>query len=175
MKRILKSFIVLLLFSLSLILFQLSCDEEVDAQHKDYILPPATASTLGGVKVGEGLSVTIDGILSLTEGHNNGQESLDRFLYVFYNDNTNTTEFWTAKHDGTDNKQIPISLPSGLKISSQSGVLTPNGQTLIFTVRDLSNVKYIYSISIDGSNLKKLIDGTGKTGDGIVYDVLQTY
>lgn len=34
---------------------------------RSYTLPPATASTLGGVKVGEGLSVAADGELSVTD------------------------------------------------------------------------------------------------------------
>ena len=175
-KRIIKSSIVLILFSFSMLVFNLSCEEPVQAQQQNYVLQPATASTLGGIRVGNGLSVTTDGTLSVS-GEQNGQvyKPLNRFLYVIYNDNTGETEFWTAKHDGTDNKKIPISLSSGLRISSQGGILTPNGQTLIFTVRDESNVKYIYSISTDGSDLKKLVDGTSMTGPGIAYDVLQTY
>lgn len=175
MNKIAKSSLVLLLFSLSLIFFQLSCEEPVEAQQQNYILPPATTTLLGGVKVGTGLTVASDGMLSVTPPTTSVQEPLNRFLYVLYNDNTNVTEFWTAKHDGTDNKKIPVSLAAGLTIASQSAVLTPNGQTLIFSATDNNDVKFIYSISIDGSNLKKLVDGTGKTGAGIVYDVLQTY
>ena len=37
-----------------------------------YTLPPATASTLGGVKVGSGLSVTSDGTLSASGGGGGG-------------------------------------------------------------------------------------------------------
>ena len=174
--KIFKSSIVLILFSLSALVFNLSCEEPVLAQQPDYVLPPATASTLGGIKVGDGLSVTNDGTLSVTQGQaGQTNEPLNRFLYVFYNDNTMETEFWTAKHDGTDNKKIPISLPSGLNISMQTGILTPNGQTLIFTVRDESNIKYIYSISTDGKKKKKLVDGITTTGPGIVYHILQTY
>ena len=33
-----------------------------------YVLPPATANTLGGVKVGQGLSITSDGTLSIDGG-----------------------------------------------------------------------------------------------------------
>lgn len=40
----------------------------VDAHSSSYTLPPATPSTLGGVKVGEGLTVSGDGTLSATGG-----------------------------------------------------------------------------------------------------------
>lgn len=44
----------------------------VDAHSSSYTLPPATPSTLGGVKVGEGLTVTGDGTLSATGGGASG-------------------------------------------------------------------------------------------------------
>ena len=37
-----------------------------------YVLPPATASTLGGIKVGDGLSVESDGTLSASGGGGGG-------------------------------------------------------------------------------------------------------
>lgn len=138
MKKIIYSTIVLTAFSLSLILFQISCQDDALAENNDI-------------------------------------KSSNRFLYAHYDDNSNTTEYWTANMDGTDSKKIPITLPGGLSLSDYSGKLTPDGQTLIFSVRDEHRVSYIYSVSVDGSNLKKIIDGTGKTGDGIVYEVLQTY
>lgn len=39
----------------------------MDGSESSYTLPPATASTLGGVKVGDGLSVAADGELSVTD------------------------------------------------------------------------------------------------------------
>ena len=53
---------------------------------KPYTLPAATASTLGGVKVGDGLAVTADGTLS-AEGEN-------VFVYFTYDASTGTA---TAK------------------------------------------------------------------------------
>jgi hypothetical protein len=44
--------------------------EPVGGGGSDYTLPPATASTLGGVKAGAGLSVTADGTLSSTVAGN---------------------------------------------------------------------------------------------------------
>ena len=43
-----------------------------------YVLPPATASTLGGVKVGSGLSVESDGTLSATSGTGNADFEIDK-------------------------------------------------------------------------------------------------
>lgn len=42
----------------------------IDRDYVSYTLPPATLSTLGGVKVGEGLSVESDGQLSVTDYYN---------------------------------------------------------------------------------------------------------
>jgi hypothetical protein len=38
----------------------------------EYVLPIATASTLGGVKIGSGLTITVDGTLSATGGGGSG-------------------------------------------------------------------------------------------------------
>jgi hypothetical protein len=140
MKKIAYSTIILLLFSISMILFQISCRDEAVAQ-------------LTGVSF----------------------EPKYRFLYTYHDDKTNDTEFWTAKHDGTDKKQIPITLPSELTFSGPSGRLTSDGETLIFTVKDANNIKYIYSIFTNGTDLKMIVDGSTKTGDGKVYEVAQTY
>ncbi len=39
-----------------------------------YELPPATTDTLGGIKVGSGLSITEDGVLSLAIGNADTEE-----------------------------------------------------------------------------------------------------
>ena len=39
-----------------------------------YELPPATEETLGGIKVGSGLSITEDGVLSLSLGNADTEE-----------------------------------------------------------------------------------------------------
>jgi hypothetical protein len=138
MKKILYSTITLVCFSLSLILFQISCDDEAEASVKS--------------------------------------ETLNRFLYVMYDDKTTGAfSFWTANNDGTDRKEISITLPAELFLSYGGARLTPNGQTLIFTTENVTGDKFIYSVSTDGSNLKKLFDGPLAADSKPLVDILQTY
>jgi hypothetical protein len=178
MRKLYLGSIALIVFSLSGIAFQLSCAEDAISQNgnpDNYILPAATTTTLGGVVVGSGLTVDSDGMLSVSPS---GNGSIGRFLYVFGIEDSETVEYWTAKNDGTDNKQIPITLPAGLNLV-EDGHLTPDGNTLIFTVEEASadEVRHIYSVAVDGTNLKKLIDGAGKTGSAgsKYFTVNQTY
>lgn len=145
MKKLLYSSMVLTIFSVSIILFQISCQDEADAAG------PATTAA-------------------------------NRFLYLYAVENNDTgeavTEFWTANNDGTDKKKIPIVLPAGLALGDE-GMLTPDGLSLIFSVNadpDVEGINYIYSISIDGTNLKKVVDvQTPTPGYDSYYQVLQTY
>jgi hypothetical protein len=81
----------------------------------------------------------------------------------------NTIQFSVANIDGSNIRQIPITLPSSLYVGSvygttSSGYLTPGGQTIVFNVHDQPNKVFaIYSCSIDGSNLKKVIDLDSQT------------
>src|SRR5947207_15960585 len=67
MKKQVMASIVLTLFVISILLFQISCKKEkiTPAQSSNYTLSPATATTLEGVIVGNGLSVTPTGVLSV--------------------------------------------------------------------------------------------------------------
>jgi|SRR5579859_1250695 len=123
MKKIIYSTIVLTCFSLSIILFQLSCQ-------KDAVSKSATGQTQS------------------------------KFLYTIYAGGapSGQLQYWTANLDGTNPQQIPIPLPSGLRLVG-NGILTADGQTLIFSVSNTAvNVTYIYSISVTGTNLKKLYE-----------------
>lgn len=68
MKRILLGSLILTLFALSIMIFQISCQKNTQAQTNNYTLPPATTANLGGVIVGNGLSVTSNRTLSVTPG-----------------------------------------------------------------------------------------------------------
>ncbi|KHJ39187.1 hypothetical protein PBAC_05000 [Pedobacter glucosidilyticus] len=102
----------------------------------------------------------------------NTQTITGTILYSLYNDNTSTTEYWICNEDGSNNKKIPLILPSGLRLDDPNGKLSKDGKTLIFVVRDTSNKRFIYSCSLDGGNLKKLIDGSSNTGNGITFEIL---
>ena len=66
MKKLLLASTVLTLCSLSMLIFQMSCSKTAQAQASTYTLPPATTTTIGGVIVGSGLSVSSNGTLSAT-------------------------------------------------------------------------------------------------------------
>lgn len=66
MRKLLLGSAVLTLFAISITLFQISCQKESNAQTTTYTLPPATTTSLGGIIVGNGLSVTPSGVLSVT-------------------------------------------------------------------------------------------------------------
>jgi Tol biopolymer transport system component len=70
--------------------------------------------------------------------------------------------FSIAQTDGSNQKRIPIKMPTGLRIGSGQAKLTPDGTTLVFTATNTTGEAIsIYSVSINGSNLKKLFDVTG--------------
>ena len=123
--------VVLTLFSASMLLFQMSCKKEANAQ-----------TTTTGLKQ---LNLIV----------------FSKSIYVTTpTGTTSTNEIWTANIDGTNQKKIPITLPSGVKILANSK-LSPDGKVIIFDVADAANeINLIYSCSIDGSNLKKIIDVT---------------
>jgi hypothetical protein len=71
-------------------------------------------------------------------------------------------EYYTMNLDGSDLKKIPINLPTGLYVWG-GGRLTQDAKTIVFNVIGGSSQEvgsYIYSCSLDGSNLKKLTDGS---------------
>jgi hypothetical protein len=85
----------------------------------------------------------------------------DRFLYSISVDGD--WQYWMANVDGTNHQRILIALPGPLKIAGASR-LTPDGQQLIFPVYNPGTMEhFIYSWSLQGSTLKKLIDATPGT------------
>jgi len=169
MKKLLLGSAALTLFSISIILFQLSCQKPVDAQQTNYTLPPATPSTLGGVIVGSGLSVTSNGILSLNTT-NGIVTQLNKIIYTKLNTSiAQKFEIWTADYDGTNQAKLNITMPSGFQCGGDGDVrVSPNGQKVFFTsVQTSNNSTHIFTCNIDGSNLTKIIDGTSAGVEGL--------
>lgn len=176
MKKILLGSIVLSTFSLAIIMFQISCQKSATAQsgNSSYTLPPATSSTLGGVIVGSGLSITSSGILSVTPPTGNtGLTQLNKIIYTKVI-NSNSSEIWISNYDGTGNAKVNIVLPSGIGFSEEMvPVLSPNGQKIFFTAGTLasgsSRAVYgdIYSCNADGSGVVKIVD-RGASTNGII-------
>ena len=85
----------------------------------------------------------------------------NRFLYSISVDGD--WQYWMANVDGTNHQQIRIALPAPLKLGRASR-LTPDGQQLIFPAYNPGTMEhFIYSFSLHGSVLKKLVDATPGT------------
>ncbi len=160
MKKLLLSTVVLLLFSLSLLIFQISCKKEAIAEESNYLLPPATTSTLGGIIVGNGLNIDTGGTLSLKSSPT---VQHDKLVYI----KRNVKEIWTANYDGTNQQKLNIGLPPETRPLQLS--VSPDGQTLIFIVNTATDLTAIYSCNIDGTELKEIIDGSEEGMDGLTY------
>lgn len=158
--------IVLLLFSLAILVFQVSCQKSVEAQSggggSTYTLPPATTSTLGGIIVGSGLSITSNGTLSVvpTSG---GIIQLNKIIYTLKISGSpnSDTEIWIANYDGTAASKINITLPAGRKIGAPgtfgSCSLSPDGQKIFFNAFDGFGGQYLYACNVNGSNPTQIV------------------
>ena len=120
MKKLLLSSIVLFIFSLSILIFQISCKKSAKADQ-----PQETTSAIAG-----------------------------KILYMVDN-GSNNASFWTANYDGTDKQKLNITLPSGYNYVYHFRI-SPDGKKIIIGF-DPSD---IYSCNIDGSDMKKVIDGS---------------
>ncbi len=164
MKKLLMGSAVLTLFSISIIIFQMSCKKDATAQTSgtNYTLPTATTSSLGGIIVGNGLSVTSSGILSAISV-NSQQNKL-----IFKKIVGSTSEIWTANYDGTNSTKVNISLPSGVVFSDDMNpIVSPNGLKIFFTAGNVFNGD-IYSSNIDGTSVLKIVDKGGANNNIIL-------
>lgn len=162
MKKILMGSLFLTVIGAAITSTQVSCNKTT-GQASGYVLPSATSSKLGGVIIGSGLSVTTSGVVSVNSTANNGLTQLNLILftkmYRYGGGTLYSTEVWTASIDGSNQKKIPITVPSGLTMGDVR--LTPDGKTVIYSLSDAVNrLSKIYSCSIDGSNVKKIVDIT---------------
>ena len=147
MKRLLLSSLVLLIFSASILIFQMSCQKSIQAQNSVYVLQPATTSSLGGIIVGNGLSINSSGILS-TNASGGSVVQTNKILYQ-----TNTGSLVIADNDGTNAKNIAIPLPSG-SLGVNDVMLSPEGQRIYYTFSDDRGFGTIASCKIDTSDMK---------------------
>lgn len=87
-------------------------------------------------------------------------------LVLFYK--IDTRELWLSNIDGSDKHKIPITLPAGLKLGE--GHLTADGIIVVFEAfKDVTGeVEGIYTCLINGSNVKKIIDGNSE--EILLYD-----
>lgn len=70
-------------------------------------------------------------------------------------------EIWTASYDGSNKTKFNITFPAGLE--PREWTISPDGQTLIIHASGYINGSYIgniFTCNTDGSNLKKIIEGS---------------
>ena len=98
-----------------------------------------------------------------------GSSSASLILYGTPNDAAG--DLWIANSDGTNQHKIHISFPSGYGDNGDmEGIfLSSDKQKIFFTIENQTNDNWdIFSCSIDGSNVTKLISNVGVPG---LYDV----
>ena len=113
----------------------------IDRDYVSYTLPPATSSTLGGVKVGEGLSVESDGELSVTDYGN--IVTLSNFQYVL----DDATRFSVVAADATSAAVI------GSAFGSKPALKTPSDFINVYLIFVAINVRY-YLAWMNGTKLE---------------------
>lgn len=165
MKKLFLGSMALLMFSISIVIVQISCQKGADAQNSNgssYVLPAATTTTLGGVIVGNGLNVTSNGTLSVAAGGSTQQNKLLFFKRRKGYYATNWEEIWTANYDGSNAQKVNIVAPAGMSVDLDSDVtISPDGQRIFFGMKETSTGStHIYSCKPDGSSLTKVVDGS---------------
>jgi hypothetical protein len=169
MKKLLLGSAALTLMAIAISLFQISCNKVANAQtNSTYTLTPATTSKLGGVII-DGTSIKVDATGKISTA-SNGNQQLNIILYAIgYGGgpnyvNSSASEYWTMNYDGTNPKKVPLTFASGFYYSMNPR-LSPDGKTIFFSASDNNYKSYLYSCSIDGTNLKTLLT-QNKNGSG---------
>jgi len=142
MKKLLLSTIVLLAFSLSIVLFQLSCKKDAKA-----------ASTTLSTQVAQQ-----NKLLYLKDIYG-GAASGNAY---------DSAQLWMANYDGTDQQEVSVALPTGYVIVlGQTIKLSPDGKTIFLDAFSPGN-NYpttstqwsIYACNLDGTNVHLVVPGT---------------
>lgn len=124
MKKLLIGAIILSVFSIALVVTQMSCTKQTMAQGPGLIQPQ------------------------------------NKILFTKDTRGAFSSEIWISNLDGTGLQQVPVALPAGVLVSEQVR-LSADGKTVIFITKDEDeNTTGIYSCAIDGSGVKKIIEGT---------------
>ena len=170
MKNLYLGSLALTMFSISILIFQISCKKDAIAQtsNSNYLLPPSTTTSLGGIIVGNGLSITSNGTLSLNGS--TGNQQINKIIFTKLNTSiAQRFEIWTANYDGSNQTKLNILMPTGFQCGGDGDVrLSPNGQKVFFTSTQFSNsTTHIFSCNIDGTGLIRIIDGTSGGSQGL--------
>ena len=140
--------------------------EEENYSGKPYELPIASKDVLGGIKVGENLTITEDGTLNAQAGGNNGsvvESNIGNFLYA------HNSEKITIKPGGyavLSLDKIVTDTTNGALISNENGeIIIGDGVSAILVLMNMmvwqSASKYLY-LQKNGENV-----GVKSTGSSI--------
>jgi hypothetical protein len=150
MKKLLLSSVVLLMFSVSMFLFQVSCK-------KDAVAETATVTSYQplGIILFEKSSRTTSATGSQTWAY----------------------QFFTANYDGSNQHQIPVTIPAGVSYYGNNAHLSPDGKKIFIyayevvsqnlTTNDIHYKDHIYSCNLDGTGFADLIADDISTKNGI--------
>jgi len=152
MRKLLLSSAVLTLFAFSLILFEISCKKEIQAQTQAYTLQPATTTSLGGVIIGNGLSITSNGVISVNN-QTGGTTNQDLILTSYLNSDSTL-----AIYDYNGNLQKTIELGNG-RGSLIDARFSPDGAMIFFRTKATGGFgDRIFKMKSDGSAIQQIID-----------------
>jgi hypothetical protein len=155
MKKVLLSTIVLTAFSLSIILFEISCKKTANADSPPYSLPVATTTKLGGV-IPDGTTISVDGTGKISTVGTAVQQN--KLLYLI--PVGPAAEIWTSNYDGSGANELNITLPAGLAIQDVNLTISPDHKTIFFIASTVSSGQdYNYTCNIDGTNPHQILTG----------------
>lgn len=146
---------------------QCSDGESGEGGGSTYILPPATTNTLGGVKVGNGLSVTSDGTLSATGGQGGDSETgILRSVDVLDDEPQAEIGDVKAKYFTRDEDGIEQTYTNGYTFDGveyyNATIMTANANTIQVEIYDWdSDDVGIYQISYNYNNDLSLVHISG--------------
>jgi len=84
---------------------------------------------------------------------------VNKIIYTKWD--TSGQSIWTCNYDGSNQTQIPISLPPNTQFNTSNGdanpTLSPDGMKVFFVLNNGSGGNSIYSCDIDGSNVQEIV------------------
>ena len=149
MKKLLYSSVVMLLFSFSIILFQVSCQKEATADK--ILVPGAIAAGIPATQINKVI--------------------FSKITQVYNGMKLHTPEIWLCNYDGTGATKVNIVLPNGIGMDGNDPQfkLSPDGQKIFFLAGPLESYlfpslmngrnKDLYVCNVDGTNIKLIAQG----------------
>jgi len=95
--------------------------------------------------------------------NSNPQKTTTQLNKIIYSKQVGSDiQIWTCNYDGTNQTQIPITLPANLIVNNNNSQatprLSPDGQTVFFVVLNTTTSLWsVYSCDITGNNLQQVV------------------